>query len=334
MGHSEAEDFVSYHDAARGAVLGALAGDAAGATLEFLGRKPSQEEVRNAMCMVGGGYWRTAPGQITDDGELTLALAHALIGTRIYDLNRAAHFYRKWFLSRPFDIGITTRNALQSGDLDSSALGETIKRNAQRSNVQSKANGSLMRASVLGIWSSTVDLPEAIEAARLDAQLTHPNPSCQWAGVAYVVAIRHLLLQNGDAPGAFETARQALQAVDASEVAGWLQEAEQGDLPAFHPQAGFVRIAFTHAFYHLRKGSLYATAIAETLCGGGDTDTNACIVGGLMGALHGASAIPERMRSSISACDTSLGAHSRPEWLTTRHIDSLIIQLAGDSAPA
>ena len=55
---------------ARGALLGAFIGDASGATLEFLDRKPSAEDVERALSMVGGGCWRVAPGQITDDGEL------------------------------------------------------------------------------------------------------------------------------------------------------------------------------------------------------------------------------------------------------------------------
>ena len=66
------------HDAALGCFLGALVGDAAGATLEFIGRQPTREEVDWAMGMPGGGVWNVAPGQITDDGELTLCLARGL----------------------------------------------------------------------------------------------------------------------------------------------------------------------------------------------------------------------------------------------------------------
>lgn len=39
----------------------------------------------------------------------------------------------------------------------------------------------------------------------------------------------------------------------------------------------------------------------QTLCRGGDTDTNAAIVGGLMGALHGASTIPATMLQPVEA---------------------------------
>lgn len=53
------------------------------------------------------------------------------------------------------------------------------------------------------------------------------------------------------------------------------------------PQMGWVKIAFDHAFRHLRLGSNFETAMAETLKLGGDTDTNACIVGALIGAAEG-----------------------------------------------
>lgn len=310
-------------NAALGAVLGALAGDAAGATLEFIGRLPTPAEVKQAMSMVGGGVWQTAPGQITDDGELTLALAHALAGSSAYDHNRVAHWYRKWFLSRPFDVGNTTTNALNSGDLDSPTLAETLMKNAQQHNRESKANGSLMRLSTLGAWSTNLSLDDAVNAARKDSLLTHPNPSCQWAGVAYVVAIRHLLLHIGDAEGAFCVAEEVVSKSGAEEVIGWLKDARRGSLPNFHPLAGFVRIGFTHAFYHLIQRHSYEMGIAETLAGGGDSDTNACIVGGLLGALHGANAIPEVMRDGVIECDTRHG-RPRPSWLHTTQIEELV----------
>ena len=45
--------------AAYGAIFGALAADAAGATLEFLRRNPTQTEVDEALQMIGGGVLRT-----------------------------------------------------------------------------------------------------------------------------------------------------------------------------------------------------------------------------------------------------------------------------------
>ena len=108
-----------------------------------------------------------------------------------------------------------------------------------------------------------------------------------------------------------------------------------GDLPAFYPHSGFVRIAFTHAFHHLYQATPFYEALAAILTGGGDTDTNACIAGGLLGALHGAEAIPEQMRSAVLNCDLSRG-QSRPNWLRpinlSGHVRDLIAPMANDEA--
>ncbi|CAI5498198.1 unnamed protein product [Closterium sp. Naga37s-1] len=66
---------------ATGAIVGAFAGDAAGAVLEF-GGVVTAVAARRAMTMPGGGVFRVGPGQITDDSELALCLARALVVAR------------------------------------------------------------------------------------------------------------------------------------------------------------------------------------------------------------------------------------------------------------
>jgi hypothetical protein len=83
---------------------------------------------------------------------------------------------------------------------------------------------------------------------------------------------------------------------------------------------GFVKIAFTHAFRHLLAGSEFAPALRETLAGGGDTDTNTCIVGGLIGAACGAS----RQKAAVIDCDTTTGTQPRPNFLSTRDLPELV----------
>ena len=43
----------------------------------------------------------------------------------------------------------------------------------------------------------------------------------------------------------------------------------------------------------------YHNAIRETIQEGGDTDTNACIVGGMIGAYLGAAKLPKEMVSKV-----------------------------------
>lgn len=313
----------------QGAILGALIGDAAGATLEFIGRPPTADDVCRALAMKGGGVWQTAAGQITDDGELTLALCQALADTDEYSPNQAARFYRRWRLSEPFDIGFATSSALAEGELHSLSLAETLAANAQLHNRDSQANGALMRVSPLGVWSARFDLDTAIAAARSDARLTHPHINCQWANVAYVVAIRHLLLNPGDHRGAFTAGESAVPTKEGEYIHHYFEKIHTGQrLPDCTTSAGYVLIALTHAFYHLYHATPFTAALGAVLAGGGDTDTNACITGGLLGALWGNNQLPAAMRSAVLHCDVKQG-QPRPAWLQSRHVEGWIRGLLG-----
>ena len=138
-----------------GAVMGALVGDAAGGVLEFMDRSPTQQEVVEAMQMPGGGVFELAPGQFTDDGEMTVSLLRALLAAKgAYRAELAAQHYCEWENSRPFDIGMATRAALGVPMAQRESATQMLKlvcAQALENNAESKANGSLMRASPLGI---------------------------------------------------------------------------------------------------------------------------------------------------------------------------------------
>ena len=302
---------------AAGAVYGALIGDAAGGVLEFLGRQPTKSEALKALDMPGGGVFDLAPGQFTDDGEMTVTLLAALASTSgIFDEDQVAKGYCDWARSDPFDIGIATRSALRGIDSpqNSETMVEGIRRRARDNNLKSKANGSLMRATPLGIAACRCTLDETIFISRRDAEFTHPNDACVASTTAYVLALRHLILSPKDNVGAIDAARSYLSGHN-SEVMQWLQDAEAGDLPAATPQAGFVRYGFTYAFHFLYHGFGFKKALIETLAMGGDTDTNACIVGGLLGAYHGLEGLPKGPLAKLFDCDTQKG-QPRPEAYT------------------
>jgi len=308
-----------------GAIFGALVGDAAGSTLEFLGHTPRPDEVAHALGMVGSRVFNTAPGQITDDGEMSLALLQALIGQPRYNAAKVAHAYRAWYLSEPFDVGFATSSALGEGQLDDPHLALLLARNAAVHNSASQANGCLMRASPLGVWAVRVRPEVAVDAALQDARLTHPHPYCQWACAAYVLAIRYLVMNPGDHTGALRQASDLLTSHEDApgEVAHWLAQAQNQQLPDCQHNIGHVRIAFILAFAHLARNTAYETALSEVLAAGGDTDTNACIAGGLIGACQGVDAIAPAQRSALLACDTSLG-RPRPTWLQTNQLDAMV----------
>lgn len=59
---------------------------------------------------------------------------------------------------------------------------------------------------------------------------------------------------------------------------------------------------------------------------GGDTDTNACIVGGMMGAAVGVNNIPYSMITTLVTCDTRKG-RSRPTLLQSHHALDIVREL-------
>lgn len=300
-----------------GAVLGALTGDAAGGVLEFLGRKPSRADVDRALGMPGGGVFNLAPGQVTDDGELTLCLLRALADRNgEYDSDLVARYYVDWAYSEPFDVGMATGSALRVNGYEYSSSSQLVFKAAAESNKGSKANGALMRITPLAVASAKLSEEDAVRWAKADARMTHPHITCTEVNAAYVLAIRHLILNAGDSEGAITVAYNYLQA-SSNEASEWLEDALEGNLPDAHPQAGYVRIAFTYAFYHLKQRSSFRSALSDTLLRGGDTDTNACIVGGLIGAYRGVSNLVNSEASRklifpVLMCDPSLG-QNRPE---------------------
>jgi len=316
----------SLTDAALGALLGACVGDAAGAVLEFVEPAPTTAQVQWALTMPGGGVWGVAPGQITDDGELMLCLAQALADSPTFDLERIARTYAAWIASPPFDIGTTTSRSLGAAQGVQSAYAATMTSAAARYCMESKANGSLMRAAPLGVWGRRLTPAALAECARQDSCLSHPNPSCWQAVACYSIAMAHLMTHLGDHQGAFAAAQTWATAHANAEVQGWLADAEHKRAIPYSPQIGFVRIGFTHAFRHLWLGTSFGAALAETLAGGGDTDTNACIVGGLIGAVSGAAAMPSALCTAVLTCDTRKG-RPRPAFLQTQQLATLTEKL-------
>jgi ADP-ribosylglycohydrolase len=188
---------------------------------------------------------------------------------------------------------------------------------ANEHNSASQANGALMRCSPIPAWYWDQPYNVIAEIARQDAQLSHPNSVCQDCNAVYAVAIAYLVKEaathGGGGPDCLQTVRGLAREFGVcSKVLGWM-DAVTASGPtsnigaAFNCQShvGHVKHAFQLAFYHLARQTPFEEAMVHTLMQGGDTDTNAAIVGGLMGGLHGASAIPQYMSGPVFDFDCS-----------------------------
>jgi len=284
---------------AQGGLLGQIAGDNLGALVEF----QSADEVARAYPegprrLVDGGRWNLLAGQATDDSEMALALARSIESEGGYDPRRALEAYQAWWASRPFDCGHTIHAALQG-----------------QPNEGSQANGSLMRASPLGVLAHRRSPQEAAEMARRDSALTHPHPVCGDSVAAFVVAVSHAIDQGDGAAAAYGVALQwARDAPAASSVIKALEAAAHAAPRCDGSSQGWVLIALQNAFYELLHAGTVEDGLARTILRGGDTDTNAAIAGALLGAVHGREGLPAQWRSMILSCHPVHGvaAHARP----------------------
>jgi ADP-ribosyl-[dinitrogen reductase] hydrolase len=305
---------------AYGALLGMLVGDAAGASLEFTKEKITEQVARNAMHMPGGGQLHIGPGQITDDGELALSLALALGKNDPKDdfpEEDIFYMYHQWFKSNPFDVGFTCRLAFAD---------PIPRKNYELPRVRwSESNGALMRITPLAIWAAKEDYKTIAKFAANDADLSHPNQICKDCNIVYCIAIAYLLRHPGDYIGCVALLEEYVKQYIQSRVKVWFYESKE-EPEDCEINAGHVRWAFRLALFHLRNNTPYETAIIHTLMKGGDTDTNAAIVGGLIGALHGQKMIPEYMLKPVLEFDCTRSGNKgyiRPDIYSTKYWENI-----------
>jgi ADP-ribosyl-[dinitrogen reductase] hydrolase len=272
---------------AQGCLLGQVAGDSLGGLVEF----SSGEAIRAAHAdgprrLTDGGHWQTLAGQPTDDSEMALALARSIVAHDGFRRDGALAAYRDWLRSAPFDVGRTVRAALRDHTTPSS-----------------QANGSLMRASPLGIHTHVAPPPVAAELARQDASLTHPNPVCGDATAAFVVAVAHAVRHGDGTEAAWNAAREWARSAGAMPQVQESLDAARHEAPVCdRGQEGWVKIALQNAFFELLHAESVEDGVVSTVRRGGDTDTNAAIAGALLGAVHGREAVPGQWRSMVLSC--------------------------------
>jgi ADP-ribosylglycohydrolase/fructose-1,6-bisphosphatase/inositol monophosphatase family enzyme len=261
---------------AHGVLLGQVIGDSLGSRVEFKSAADIEKLFpRGVRELADGGVYHTIAGQPTDDSEMALTLARAILRHQGFDRDKVLDAYREWMQTRPIDIGETTERGL---------LGLHT--------TESESNGSLMRVSPIGVWAAG-DPARAAAAAREDSALTHPNPHCVEACAGYCAAI---------AAGVAGASRKEMVKAALAHCTGAAHEAiKRNALPEDFTQ-GLALVALQHAFYRLSSRASAEESLIATVGCGGDTDTNAAITGALLGAAHGRDAFPSRWIYPVLAC--------------------------------
>tara|TARA_B110000285_G_C14886305_1_gene496347 strand:+ start:438 stop:815 length:378 start_codon:yes stop_codon:yes gene_type:complete len=123
--------------------------------------------------------------------------------------------------SPPFDIGITTENAMYG--LVQNPKASVAYESAARENQTSMSNGSLMRITPLAVYTCKLTPENSREVIDADVLLTHPNKACCDIIYMYCSSI-HFLIKNADKPNraqlAFDEAQKMVDSFEPYEYSG------------------------------------------------------------------------------------------------------------------
>jgi len=277
---------------AEGGLLGLLVGDAVGVPYEF--HRPNDLPPRSQIDLVPPedfprSYSHIAPGTWSDDGAQALCLLDSLLACGAWDLDDFARRILSWsrqgYLAvdrRVFDIGIQTGVALNRLASGVSA-GEAGLR-GERNN----GNGSLMRTLPLALVHRGDD-EELVGIAHAQSSVTHAHPRSQACCALYALWARYEMQEFDDAWA------EAVGRLRGLYAAGSLhrQELEEQILPYAGglSGSGYVVDCLQSARAACSEGD-FGSVVRAAIAFGNDTDTTACVAGGIAGIRHGREGIP------------------------------------------
>ena len=277
-----AGDPKAIRDRGIGALVGLAVGDAVGTTLEFRAR----DGYPRLTDMVGGGPFDLEAGQWTDDTAMALALADSLLAHQPFDASDCAQRFVSWMdegayssTGACFDIGITTRQALQRFKQTSDAY-------AGSSDPMSAGNGSLMRLTPVALryWNEP-DILKAVAAEQ--SRITHGADEAVDACVTYAELLAAAI------GGTDRASLFAPRAFDGSaSIAAIMAGSWRGKARCDILSSGYVVHSLEAALWCVARTASYRDAVLLAANLGDDADTTAAIAGQLAGALYGLRAIP------------------------------------------
>lgn len=274
-------------------VEGLALGDAIG---EMLSYRHYQAPSIIAQGLAAGPWFRT------DDSEMAISIVEVL---QLYGyLNQEALSRRfAWRFEREPDRGYGSGTRIQLSEILRGENWSKLAANAFGGQ-GSMGNGGAMRAAPLGAFFSD-DLNRVVKEAELSARVTHTHAEGVAGTIAVAIAAAVATLPNPDAKRLF---KEVLAFTPESKVRQGLERASQIP-PTADPEAvaktlgngsqvtaqDTVPFALWAAAHHLHN---FVEGLTLTIQVGGDCDTNAAIVGGIIACSTGLSGIPVEWRNS------------------------------------
>jgi ADP-ribosyl-[dinitrogen reductase] hydrolase len=235
-------------------------------------------------------------GMISDDTEHTCFVAQALISSAgnvdkfRSDLAGRLQF---WLLGLPAGVGLATLKAIVR-----------LWMGFRNSGVFSAGNGAAMRVALLGVCYG--DQPERLrQMVQAATRITHTDPKAEYGAMAVAMAA-HLATGGEDVrPQDFAQLLAKRLPQESAEFLNWVNlavaSAMAGESTRDFADSIGCRSGVGGYVYQtvpvviqtwLRYQAEYASGISEIIRAGGDTDTTAAILGGIIGARVGKAGIP------------------------------------------
>ena len=288
----------------RGGVIGLLVGDALGVPYEFHGPGdiPPREQIemepprgfRRAHAGVPVGTW-------SDDGAQALCLLACLLDCDRFDPDdfgrRLVRWYKDSYLAvdgEVFDVGITSRHAISAiargvPALEAGPCGE-----------RDNGNGSLMRVLPLVLWHRGPD-EELVRDAMLQSRVTHGHLRSQICCSLYCLWARGVWSCDADPwNGAVIRLREFWR--DNRAALEGLEAAIRPEASVSISGSGYVVDCLHSAHWAIEQGD-YEQVVKAAISLGNDTDTTACVAGGIAGLRDGLSAVPLSWREALRGRD-------------------------------
>jgi ADP-ribosyl-[dinitrogen reductase] hydrolase len=291
---------VPFRERLEGGIFGLLIGDALGVPYEFHAPEALPPLVDIEMippAQFPRAHARVAPATWSDDGAQALILLASLLDHSALNMQdfgtRLVAWYQNGYMAVDqdvFDVGIQTSQAIQRliAGAPASQAGSTDE--------QANGNGSLMRALPLALWHRGSD-SALVEDAHRQSCVTHGHTRAQVCCALYCLWARRILHNATDPWRDAVVALREIYGRDSQEYTE-LEQAIRPDDPPEGRGSGYVVDSLHSARWALQAGGFEQT-VKAAISLGHDTDTTACIAGGIAGIRDGVGAIPKRWRAQL-----------------------------------
>lgn len=226
-------------------------------------------------------------GDWTDDTDMMLCIAHAVIEDKGVNLTNIARHFKMWAEDEPVGIGINTFKILNVREYVEKPF-EVSKLIWKMSRYESAANGGLMRTSVVGLFPKAVKI-----CAEKICKLTHYDPRCIGSCVIVSEVIHSLVY--GDSALRYQDMIDLAESYD-DRIADYVYLAQQEshiDKLMDDDSMGYTLVTLSVAIWTYWHAKSFEDGLLTVVNSGGDADTNAAVACAILGAKLGFSSIPQ-----------------------------------------